>query len=46
MAKIISKCLGCQVVYSEKESMGAPGGVSHGYCESCHENEMKKGSLG
>lgn len=42
MAKIISKCLGCSVVYGEKDSQGAPGGVSHGYCDPCFKNEMKK----
>ena len=42
MAKIISKCCICKVVYDEKEIEGSTGGVSHGYCEPCLVEDMEK----
>lgn len=42
MAKIISKCCICKVVYGEQEIEGSTGGVSHGYCEPCLAVEMEK----
>lgn len=35
---LLSLCMICEKIYDRKSAKGAPGGVSHGYCDGCSED--------
>ena len=42
MGIIKSVCCECNITYGFKDSLGAPDGDSHGYCDSCLKVALEK----